>query len=476
MFRFLTYVAVGVLCVTGSFAAEGTRNIFEEAPWHVSLGLGRIDFEGDEEVDDSNGINLKLGYSYNPRWSFETDLLWLPDVAAREFPEDQAQRQPLTDDTWAVRLGLDLLLHLRTIEDLHWDPYVSAGLGFVYYGDELLDGNTEEQLVGGGGLFYHFNDEWAVRGDIRAVLAGSDSELNVIYTVSGNWRWGTHVPSAYTVSGGEIDSDGDGLTDDYELQIGTDPFNPDTDGDGLSDGEEVLRYKTDPLNPDSDYDGLKDGAEVFTYKTNPLDPDTDDGGVYDGHEVIEDGTNPLDPSDDLQLFRLNIEFDYDKSVLRSQYYSDLDKVIKVLQRDAGATAKIEGHADRRPKSKRKYNQRLSERRAKAVMDYIITEGGIDPSRLSFRGYGFDVPIASNDTEANMQKNRRTEIYIRRSSGSNVDTRNEMYDPDKLPSRLRDSRVPTGSSYSSTDESTRVNDDGTVIRTIRRSSGTDSSVK
>ena len=45
------------------------------------------------------------------------------------------------------------------------------------------------------------------------------------------------------------------------------------------------------------------------------------------------------------------------------------------------------------------------------MEYLIKAGGIGASRLSAKGCGFDVPVAPNDTEANMQKNRRTEIYI-----------------------------------------------------------------
>jgi outer membrane protein OmpA-like peptidoglycan-associated protein len=195
--------------------------------------------------------------------------------------------------------------------------------------------------------------------------------------------------------------------------IGTDPFNPDTDGDGLTDGEEVKTYKTNPLNPDTDYDGLKDGAEVHTYKTDPLNADTDNGGVRDGHEVIEDSTNPLDPADDLILYTLNIEFDYDKDVIKPQYFDKLDIIVKVLQRDPEATARIEGHADKRPKSDRTYNLDLSERRAKAARRYVQEVGGIAVERMTVHGYGFDRPIAPNDNEENMAKNRRVEVYIRK---------------------------------------------------------------
>lgn len=58
------------------------------------------------------------------------------------------------------------------------------------------------------------------------------------------------------------DTDGDGLDDVREEDLGTDPLNWDTDGDGLSDGDEVTIWKTKPLNPDTDGDSFPDGGEV----------------------------------------------------------------------------------------------------------------------------------------------------------------------------------------------------------------------
>src|SRR5690606_14407095 len=128
------------------------------------------------------------------------------------------------------------------------------------------NGKSEFAVNGGAGLFYHLSDVWALRFDWRSSVAGADTEFNQYLFAGVNYRWGAVVKPVYAVSGGDIDSDGDGLLDSEEAELGTDPFNPDTDGDGLSDGEEVRTYKTDPLNPDTDYDGLKDGAEVLTYK------------------------------------------------------------------------------------------------------------------------------------------------------------------------------------------------------------------
>lgn len=103
----------------------------------------------------------------------------------------------------------------------------------------------------------------------------------------------TPTPDAAT-----LDSDGDGLTDARELEIGTDPFNPDTDGDGLNDGDEVDIYGTNPFQIDSDGDGLTDYDEVV-YGTTPLGTDTDGDGISDHDEVIIYGTNPLAADSDL---------------------------------------------------------------------------------------------------------------------------------------------------------------------------------
>lgn len=89
------------------------------------------------------------------------------------------------------------------------------------------------------------------------------------------------------------DKDGDGLPDDIEELIGSDPNDDDTDGDGLKDGVEVdggdpfVRDgdDTDPLDADTDDDGLSDGDEVNETETDPLVCDTDKDGLCDGLEL-----------------------------------------------------------------------------------------------------------------------------------------------------------------------------------------------
>lgn len=93
------------------------------------------------------------------------------------------------------------------------------------------------------------------------------------------------------------DYDADGLLDGAEVyQYGTDPLNNDTDGDGLLDGEEINTFGTSPSSADTDGDGLGDADEIYIYGTNPAAYDTDGDGIGDGEEVIVRGTNPLDPN------------------------------------------------------------------------------------------------------------------------------------------------------------------------------------
>ena len=104
----------------------------------------------------------------------------------------------------------------------------------------------------------------------------------------------------------------------------------------------------------------------------------------------------------------NIFFDTAKDSLRSESYAELDRLAKLLNEYKNLRIEISGHTDNVGSAK--YNQLLSQRRAKAVVGYLILEG-IDYMRLEYAGYGFDQTIATNDTEEGRQMNRRTEFKI-----------------------------------------------------------------
>ncbi len=107
-------------------------------------------------------------------------------------------------------------------------------------------------------------------------------------------------PCKPDVNAGPCDQDGDGLTNDQEKALGTDPTKKDSDGDGLEDKEEV-DLGTDPNKKDSDGDGLEDKEEVDKFKTDPTKADSDGDGSDDGDEV-NNGTDPNDPNDAATTF------------------------------------------------------------------------------------------------------------------------------------------------------------------------------
>ena len=393
------------------------------ARWYFSPSVGGVLFEGDQALKDGFEFDLRLGYDYSEWWSFELGWLFAPSLdenthdsyTSRGVVEKSNSRgdDKGFDSTWLTSFYVDALFHFTRWELL--DPFLAVGAGIQYYGKDVMDEQVEAVLRAGAGFMYHINDAWAIRGDWRLLLTSENTEFNSVAGVGLVWTWGAAVEPDIVVSGGPIDSDGDGLSDRREEELGTDPFNPDTDGDGLTDGEEVLKFGTDPLNPDTDYDGLKDGEEVRKYKTDPLDPDTDKGGVKDGHEVLHDGTDPLNGADDLIMFELNIQFDYNEDIIKPEYFDDLAIITKVLQTYPESTAVIEGHCDQLRTSKANYNKKLSERRATAVMNHIIGKG-IAADRLSAVGYGYTRPKVAPDLVHGTPANRRVEVYIRNAGG------------------------------------------------------------
>lgn len=108
----------------------------------------------------------------------------------------------------------------------------------------------------------------------------------------------TEVTSTQETTTTTQDSDGDGLTDSREAELGTDPDKADTDGDGLNDAREVQEIGTDPTKADTDGDGIPDGEEVKKYDTNPLEEDSDEDGLNDRQEIHEYNTSATDADSD----------------------------------------------------------------------------------------------------------------------------------------------------------------------------------
>jgi OOP family OmpA-OmpF porin len=103
-----------------------------------------------------------------------------------------------------------------------------------------------------------------------------------------------------------------------------------------------------------------------------------------------------------------VTFDFDSSRITPNARVILDQVADTLLSAEGLTVEIGGHTDSQGSSA--YNQKLSQRRAEAVVDFL-KERGVAAEQLMARGYGEEEPIASNDTEEGRELNRRVELRI-----------------------------------------------------------------
>jgi len=104
----------------------------------------------------------------------------------------------------------------------------------------------------------------------------------------------------------------------------------------------------------------------------------------------------------------NVFFDTDKWDLRPESFVELDRVVKLLLENPDIEIEISAHTDSRASDE--HNFKLSDNRAASVMNYILSKG-ISSNRITAHGYGETRPIAPNDTEENMQLNRRVEFKI-----------------------------------------------------------------
>ena len=105
---------------------------------------------------------------------------------------------------------------------------------------------------------------------------------------------------------------------------------------------------------------------------------------------------------------VTILFDYDEDTLKEESLEELFAISRLMKSDSMYTLLVEGHADER--GTREYNLALSERRAKAVEDFL-TATGVSSFNIEVVGYGEEVPVDTSSNESAWSKNRRAELFF-----------------------------------------------------------------
>ncbi len=117
---------------------------------------------------------------------------------------------------------------------------------------------------------------------------------------------------------------------------------------------------------------------------------------------------PPPPPTKKKIVLRSVHFDFDKATLRSDALPVLNEAINTLKQEGSVDIVVEGYTD--SVGTDAYNQKLSDRRAKSVREYLVKHG-ISPSRITTKGYGETHPVASNETAEGRQQNRRVELHV-----------------------------------------------------------------
>ena len=235
-----------------------------------------------------------------------------------------------------------------------------------------------------------------------AVCAVGDTDMDGVKNYKDDCP-GTVAGGIVDLRGCEKDSDGDGVVDRLDecpgtpqgMKVNDRGCETDSDGDGVANSSDRCP-------------GTPAGAKVDRYGCE-LDGDSD--GVVDSKDMCPNtpaGT-PVDArgcelEHDMKLEGVNFEFDSAK--LTADSIAKLEHAVATLKRNADDKIEIAGHTDSQGNDE--YNMGLSERRAQAVADYLISHGA-NASNLTVKGYGETQPVADNGSEAGRAANRRVEL-------------------------------------------------------------------
>ena len=227
------------------------------------------------------------------------------------------------------------------------------------------------------------------------------------------------------------DADGDGIQDKLDAcpnQAGDAKFNgcPDTDGDGVSDKDDACPTTAGLAAfggcPDTDGDGVEDRNDKCPTLAGAIAgegcPDTDGDGVFNNIDKCPDVAGAVankgcpeikkEVIQKIALAAKGINFETGKAVITASSFKSLDDLVTLLNSYPGASVEIQGHTDNNgtPES----NKTLSQDRANSVKRYL-SAGGVSEARMTAIGYGQELPLADNKTEAGKTKNRRVDFKL-----------------------------------------------------------------
>ncbi|TBW55500.1 hypothetical protein EZI54_11805 [Marinobacter halodurans] len=382
-----------LLATAALLSAFTTPALAQEQKVYINPFIGYQYFDDNRNLSETDTYGVGLEYRFLPRWAVEG--VWNRGDADRKHA-------PGSSDFQDYRLDG---LYYFADPDENLNPYVATGAGHTDF-DSLGGGIAgETRLNLGGGLRYNLTDVVSLRGDIREYYSLDEESFDTLASVGMSFGFGFDSKEEPAPR----DSDNDGVADTADRCPGTPPgatvdasgCEPDADSDGVVDSQDQCpntpagaRVDSRGCELDSDNDGVVDRMDQCPNTTA-------------GAEVDEKGCEGV--MEEVQTFTLKVQFPTNSAVIDDRYDDDLRQVANFLEEHPETVVEVGGHSDNTGKAS--YNESLSQRRAEAVADRLVKTLGVDPERVSARGYGESDPVASNDTAAGRAENRRVEAKI-----------------------------------------------------------------
>ena len=357
-----------MICAAG--LVQAAPGVAQESGFTLTPSIGYYAFDSDRALfsnpndsyeDDEAFFSMGAGYRWNNPWQLE--LVYLAGDTETNVGE-------FNFNHWRV----DGLYHIET--DNNFTPYwlVGAGENTV----EEFSAEYDESFVNYGfGVKYAFNHAVSARTDIRGITSLDEEQTDVALTVGLQFLLGGS--SAPAAPAAPLDIDNDGVADSVDSCLST-PAGVEVDDNGCaldSDNDGVADYKDSCL-------GTEAGAKV------------DAKGCY----IILSETHKIE---------LQVNFANNASVVPAEYFSEIKAVADFMTDYPATDVVFEGYTDSRGSSD--YNQTLSEQRAEAVANVLVSNFSVLASRVSAVGNGEASPVADNETAEGRSANRRVVAVI-----------------------------------------------------------------
>jgi len=379
--------------------------LFAADNYEFGLGLGHHNVSN-SPMDDYKFINARFGK-------------YLPHNHILRLEVESSETVMNSDDSLS-RVLLNVEHYFNT--DTKITPYAFVGIGY-----QMVQGDYDSNGVAdlGIGAKYGINKSINAFLEIRGLrdFGNNDNHFGAIVGLS--FQFGAEKEE--TPKKVVLDSDKDGVNDENDKCANT-PANVKVDANGCaldSDKDGVADYldkcANTPANVKVDANGCaldsdKDGVADYLDKcantpanvkvdANGCALDSDKDGVADYLDKCPNTSKDfkVDKTGCPLSFNFKITFAKNSNVITSEFMPKVEELAKFLKENPKYKVEIQGYTDNT--GSETYNKKLSEKRAKAVYEALINLG-VSKDRVSYKGYGSENPIASNDTTEGRLANRR----------------------------------------------------------------------